>query len=80
MNVGGGQISLERGINVHIKKIYQWNRFWSPRTGQINLGDGGFLWNPEAEHGSISNPDVKSFSAIAANGQTPIIEKNKPPK
>ena len=47
-----------------IKKLYQWNRFWSPRTGQINLGDGGFLWDPENEHGSIYNPDVKSFSEI----------------
>ena len=47
-----------------IKKLYQWNRFWSPRTGQINLGDGGFLWDPESEHGSIYNPDVKNFSEI----------------
>jgi hypothetical protein len=46
------------------KKIYLWNRFWSPRTGQINLGDGGFLWDPENEYGSMYNPDVKSFSAI----------------
>jgi len=46
------------------KKIYKWNRFWSPRTGQLNLGDGGFLWDPENEYGSMYNPDVKSFSAI----------------
>lgn len=48
------------------KRHYQWNRFWSPRTGQVNLGDGGFLWDPENEHGSIYNPDVKSFAEIEA--------------
>lgn len=44
--------------------VYQWKRFWAPRTGQINLGDGGFLWDPESEYGSIYNPDVKSFAEI----------------
>jgi len=48
------------------KKVYQWNRFWSPRTGHLNLSDGGFLWDPENEDGSLYNPDVKSFSAIEA--------------
>lgn len=48
------------------KKIYKWNRFWSPRTGQLNLGDGGFLWDLENVYGSIYNPDVKSFSEIEA--------------
>ncbi len=47
-----------------VKKVYQWNRFWSSRTGQVNLEDGGFLWDPESEHGSIYNPDVKSFVEI----------------
>jgi hypothetical protein len=48
------------------RKIYKWNRFWSPRTGQLNLGDGGFLWDPENEYGSMYNPDVKSFPEIEA--------------
>lgn len=49
-----------------VKKVYQWNRFWSSRTGQINLGDGGFLSDPENEYGNIYNPDVKSFADIEA--------------
>lgn len=44
--------------------IYPWKRFWCPREGQLNLSDGGYLWDPDSEYGSIYNPDVKNFSEI----------------
>lgn len=43
---------------------YPWKRFWCPRTGNLNLGYGGYLWDPDSEYASIYNPDVKSFSEI----------------
>ena len=47
------------------KQIYKWKRFWCPRTAQINLGDRGYLVDPESEWGKHSNPDLVSFEAIA---------------
>ena len=44
---------------------YNWKRFWSPREGHINLFDGGYLVNPDAERGHIYNPDVISLGSIA---------------
>ena len=44
--------------------IYNWKRFWCPRTGSINLSDGGYLWDPETEWGHIYNPDVVPFESI----------------
>src|SRR5438132_260881 len=43
---------------------YQWQRFWCPREGQLNLGDDGFLVDPDGEYGSVLNPDVRSFDRI----------------
>jgi len=43
---------------------YPWKRFWCPRVGQLNLSDGGYLFDPDSEYGSIYNPDVKNFSEI----------------
>jgi hypothetical protein len=44
--------------------IYPWKRFWCPRVGQLNLSDGGYLWDPDNKYASIYNPDVKNFSEI----------------
>lgn len=44
---------------------YNWKRFWCPRTGNINLSDGGYLSDPISEFGKILNPDVVSFETIA---------------
>lgn len=46
--------------------IYPWTRFWCPRTAEINLGDAGFLYDPEKEFGEIYNPDVMSYSKFQA--------------
>ena len=47
------------------KQTYGWKRFWCPRSGQISLADGGYLYNPEAEWGEAHNPDLVIFEAIA---------------
>jgi predicted NACHT family NTPase len=46
-------------------QVYNWQRFWCPRSGHINLADGGYLYDPEAEWGNAYNPDLVSFSAIS---------------
>lgn len=45
--------------------IYNWRRFCCLRTGNINLSDGGYLYDPDSEYGSIHNPDVVHFEALA---------------
>jgi len=45
--------------------LYNWKRFWCPRSGSINLADGGYLYDPEAEWGKIYNPDLVTFEAIS---------------
>ncbi len=47
-----------------VKPIYNWKRFWCPRTGSFDLSDGGYLTNPDSEWGHLYNPDVKSFESI----------------
>lgn len=47
-----------------IQKKYSWKRFWCPRTAEINLGDSGFLYDPESEYGGILNPNVVPFSSF----------------
>lgn len=43
---------------------YNWKRFWCPRTGNINLADGGYLLDPDSEGGKFFNPDLVPFEAI----------------
>ncbi len=45
-------------------QIYNWKRFWCPRTGSFDLSDGGYLTDPDSEWGHIYNPDAKSFESI----------------
>ncbi|EKQ67207.1 hypothetical protein OsccyDRAFT_5036 [Leptolyngbyaceae cyanobacterium JSC-12] len=47
------------------KQIYGWKRFWCPRSGSINLADGGYLCDPEGEWGKAYNPDLVSLEAIS---------------
>jgi len=47
------------------KKDYKWKRFWCPRSGRINLTDGGYLCDPDGEWGRAHNPDLVSLEAIA---------------
>ncbi|MEC0239751.1 hypothetical protein P4H66_07755 [Paenibacillus dokdonensis] len=46
-------------------KTFFWKRFWCPRTGTINLSDGGYLYNPESEYGHIYNENVVPFDKIS---------------
>jgi predicted NACHT family NTPase len=46
-------------------QVYNWQRFWCPRSGHINLADGGYLYDPEAKWSNAYNPDLVSFSAIS---------------
>lgn len=45
-------------------QIYNWRRFWCPRTGTVNLSDGGFLYDPDSEWGHIHNPHVIPFETL----------------
>ncbi|PSB18096.1 hypothetical protein C7B65_16370 [Phormidesmis priestleyi ULC007] len=47
------------------KQKYDWKRFWCPRSGSINLADGGYLYDPDAEWGKAYNPDLVTSEAIA---------------
>lgn len=47
------------------KQTYNWKRFWCPRSGRINLADGGFLYDPETEYGKVYNPDLVTLEEIA---------------
>jgi len=44
---------------------YNWKRFWCPRDGHLNLGDRGFLVDPDSDYGQALNPDVVPFDKIA---------------
>ncbi len=48
-----------------LDRVYNWQRFWCPRSGHINLADGGYLYDPEAKWGDAYNPDLVTFSAIS---------------
>lgn len=47
------------------KQIYNWKRFWCPRTAQIGLSDRGYLVDPESEWGKHYNPGLVGLEAIA---------------
>ena len=44
---------------------YAWQRFWSSRTGNVNLTDGGYLVDPLGRYGRSLNPNVVPFDAIS---------------
>jgi predicted NACHT family NTPase len=46
-------------------QIYNWKRFWCLRTGNVNLSDGGYLFDPDSAYGKSYNADVVSFESIA---------------
>jgi predicted NACHT family NTPase len=47
------------------EQVYSWKRFWCPRSGSINLADGGYLCDPSSEWGKYYNLDLVSLEAIA---------------
>ena len=46
-------------------QVYKWKRFWCPRSGSINLADGGYLCDPDAEWGKVYNADLVTFETIS---------------
>ncbi len=49
----------------NMKVKYKWKRFWCPHTGQIHLGDNGFMSDPENDSLKLFNPDIVSYEMIA---------------
>ena len=47
------------------EQVYSWKRFWCPRSGSLNLADGGYLGDPSSEWGQYYNPNLVSLEAIA---------------
>jgi predicted NACHT family NTPase len=47
------------------QQVYDWKRFWCPRSSQINPGDRGYLTDPESEDGKYANPELVGFESIA---------------
>ncbi|MGK7951807.1 MAG: NACHT domain-containing NTPase [Xenococcaceae cyanobacterium] len=48
-----------------IRQGFDWQRFWCPITGNLNLDYSGFLYDPESEYGNSYNPDLVKFDAIS---------------
>lgn len=48
-----------------MSQIYNWKRFWCTRAAQINLGDRGYLVDPESEYGHLLNPELVGLESIA---------------
>jgi predicted NACHT family NTPase len=48
-----------------VKQTYHWQRFWCPRSSQINLADGGYLYNPDEKSGLAYNQDLVTLEEIA---------------
>jgi len=42
------------------EKVYNWKRFWCNREAGFNLGDDGFLVDPDSEYGRVYNPNLLS--------------------
>jgi predicted NACHT family NTPase len=47
------------------QQVYNWKRFWCPRSSQVDLGDRGFLTNPESDWGKHVNPNLVALEVIA---------------
>jgi predicted NACHT family NTPase len=45
--------------------VYSWKRLLCPRGGNINLSDGGYLYDPDSEWGKVHNPNVVHFEELA---------------
>lgn len=47
------------------KQVYNWKRFWCPRSGRINPMDGGYLLDPDEVFGKIYNRDLVTLEALS---------------
>jgi predicted NACHT family NTPase len=48
-----------------VKQKYDWQRFWCPRSSQINLADSGYLYDPDEKWGLAYNQDLVKLEKIA---------------
>jgi hypothetical protein len=49
------------------EKNYNWKRFWCPREAEFNLGDNGFLTDPDEQYGKFLNPNLASIEDLSAH-------------
>lgn len=60
------------------ERVYNWKRFWCPREAGLNLGDDGFLYDPDSQYGGVFNPslvasqDLTSKACLALLGEPGI--------
>lgn len=45
--------------------IYDWKRFWCPRSSQFDLSDRGYLTDPDSNWGKCCNSALISFESMA---------------
>jgi hypothetical protein len=49
-----------------VARVFPWKRFWCRREDFYALGDRGFLFDPEGEHGKLLNPHLVTFDQLQA--------------
>ncbi len=54
------------------KHSYKWKRFWSPIGTEIDLGDGGFLRDPEVQRATPYS-SASSLSELEEQAETPCL-------
>lgn len=47
-----------------MSKRFPWKRFWCRRDASYTLGDSGFLFDPDAEHGAALNPHLTTLDRL----------------
>lgn len=45
--------------------LYNWKRFWCPRSGTVSLDFGGYLCDPESEWGRTRNTNLVTLTEIS---------------
>lgn len=48
-----------------LTRVYDWKRFWCPRSSSISQADGGYLADPDSTWGKAHNSDLVSLETIA---------------
>ena len=47
-----------------MSKQFPWKRFWCRREASYTLGDSGFLFDPDVEHGAALNPNLTTLDQL----------------
>ncbi len=48
-----------------MRQGFNWQRFWCPTTGNLNLDYSGFIYDPGSKYGNYNNPDLVKFDEIS---------------